>query len=1160
MQKDSGSDMSITQTPGLVLTDEFTEALSLLSAGESVFLTGRAGTGKSTLVREFLARTDRSVVAAAPTGIAALNVGGHTIHRLFGFWPGVTVESVENGGYYPGQFASVLKSVDTIIIDEASMIRADLFDCIVAALKRFGPQPGRWLGGVQLVLVGDLFQLPPVVTEGEIEYFQSHYPSAYFFDARSFDRSRFTTVELTTVFRQTGDAELLDILNAVRDGSLLSNTLDALNAHVVDGFEPPVDEDWLTLTTTNRIANARNRKMLVQLPGPEIVSEAQYTGETEGFDPPTEDRLPLRVGAQVMMLTNEPRGAWVNGTIATVVEVAQETVEGPGGGETEVVATVRVPDGSTYRVTPHSWDITRPQVEGGSLVYESVGRFRQLPMRLAWAITIHKSQGQTLKRAVIDVSGGTFADGQLYVALSRLTDSAGLVLARPIKPRDLQVSNAVRRFLAEETDVPITQGRAYIGACFVGDAGRMYQPRPVEIAVITDDGQELTTLINPERDLGTARQDFGITASDVQLAPTLAQAWPVLASALDGLIPAGPDIDHIMSYIDFEMKRNGVVAHIPMGDDLDRELEVDEERLLSGATALDRARAVQKIMEGDQLDAGSGVFLAEGSADGFLKPRPSHGADETFFVQVGDQHSDHAEVLADLLSARTEAVATSASASSVLAEVNRMAGRSTETDGAKKHHQIAEVLTDGTRVCFSGSAIDPAGNLVSKSELAALAEARGLAVVSSMTKTKCDALVTAEEGSQSNKAKNAVAWGKPIFTANQFFSWLAGESEVETPSAFAVDVDIRPVTAGRVVRDAADAERSAKIHAHAANEQAASEVASASAEESSAVPVTSRDDERGGLIVGDAEPEENIYRFEPAAADTDGQSEMPAQLKRVTPELQGREAAAALLAAGSRVAFVGIAAHPDTGGRLTRADLVDLAEDRGLVAVQSVTRTGCDVLVQAAAKPGSLQIEQAERYAVPILAFADFWEWAQAVQTESQPEVGLDSQATPAAPAAQNLTAASEVAAPPAVSPPPIATSRPPSASQAPAAPPNGPQPVAPQLEPNRQALSATGSTPQTWQNPTAPPPQTNDPPNGVRKAPKPAWRLHVIMGVILIGTIIGGFILTAAAGLIHVVAGAIVLLLIMFAVPVIIVTWIVLGIRQHRQRSPRGELDAIDG
>lgn len=1153
MQKDSGSDMSSTQNPGLVLTDEFAEALSLLSAGESVFLTGRAGTGKSTLVREFLARTDRNVVAAAPTGIAALNVGGYTIHRLFGFWPGVTVESVENGDYYPGQFASVLKSVDTIIIDEASMIRADLFDCIVAALKRFGPQPGMWLGGVQLVLVGDLFQLPPVVTEGEIEYFQSHYPSAYFFDAHSFDRSRFTTVELTTVFRQTGDAELLEILNAVRDGSLLSNTLDALNAHVVDGFEPPVDEDWLTLTTTNRIANARNRKMLERLPGPEIVSEAQYTGETAGFDPPTEDRLPLRVGAQVMMLTNEPRGAWVNGTIATIVEVTQETAEGLGGGESEVVATVRVPDGSTYRVTPHSWEITRPQVEGGSLVYDPVGRFRQLPMRLAWAITIHKSQGQTLKRAVIDVSGGTFADGQLYVALSRLTDSAGLILARPIKPRDLQVSSSVRRFLAEETDIPITQGRAYIGACFVGDAGRMYQPRPVEIAVITDDGQELTTLINPERDLGTARQDFGITASDVQLAPTLAQAWPVLASALDGLTPAGPDIDHTMSHIDFEMKRNGVVAHIPMGDDLDRELEVDEERLLSGVTALDRARAVQKIMEGDQLDAGSGVFLAEGSADGFLKPRPSHGADETFFVQVGDQDSDHAEVLADLLSARTGAVATSASASSVLAEVNRMAGRSTETDRAKNHHEIGEVLTDGARVCFSGSAIDPAGNLVSKSELAALAEARGLAVVDNMTKTKCDVLVTAEEGSQSNKAKKATAWGKPIFTANQFFSWLAGKSDAETPRTFSVTVDIRPVTAGRVVRDAADTEHSAKIAALAAEEQAASEAASAAVEESSADHVSSRDDEGGGLIVGGAEPEEDASRFEPTAADTDGQSDMPAQLKRVAPEPLGREAAAALLAVGSRVAFVGIAAHPDTGGRLTRADLVDLAEGRGLVAVQSVTRTGCDVLVQAAAKPGSLHIEQAERYAVPVLAFADFWEWTQAVQTETQPNADPDSQIGPAEPAAQGGVEAPGPSSRSAVCPLPTATSRPPSAPQAPAVPPSGPQPVAPQWEPNRQALNATGSAPQAWQNPAEPPAQAYDPPNGARKAAKPAWHLHVIAGVILIATIIGGFILTAVAGLIHVAAGAIVLLLMILAVPVIIVIWIVLGIRQHRQRSALG-------
>lgn len=233
-------------TAPLSITDEFADALERLHAGQNLFLTGKAGTGKSTLIRLFMGQVadERNLVVAAPTGIAALNVDGYTIHRLFSFGPSTTREEVEHSGYYPGRFAKTLGGLDTLILDEASMIRADLLDLVEAALRRYGPRPGTAFGGVQLVLVGDLYQLPPVVGDGEAEYFRTHYDSPFFFSAKAFTQEAFPTVELTTVFRQRGDRELADILNSVRDATLDDEARAELNARVDKEFEPPNDEFW----------------------------------------------------------------------------------------------------------------------------------------------------------------------------------------------------------------------------------------------------------------------------------------------------------------------------------------------------------------------------------------------------------------------------------------------------------------------------------------------------------------------------------------------------------------------------------------------------------------------------------------------------------------------------------------------------------------------------------------------------------------------------------------------------------------------------------------------------------------------------------------------------------------------------------------------------
>ncbi|MBB1019944.1 AAA family ATPase, partial [Dietzia sp. E1] len=592
----------------IVLTDEFDHALELLHGGHDLFLTGKAGTGKSTLIRRFLSETRRPTLVAAPTGIAALNVGGYTIHRLFGFHPGSTVDHVRGSSYRPGRFAGALAGVRTLIVDEASMIRADLFDMMAIALERFGPDPTMPFGGVQLVLVGDLFQLPPVVTDAERPDFDAAYTTPYFFSAERFDRGRFPTVDLTRVFRQSGDPELTAILNSIREGTLVGTALERLNSRTDPAFTPPDDAPWLTLTTTNRMAAAHNRRRLDRLPGAELTTEAAVTGDLTGFEPPNEATLVYKVGAQVMMLTNDPADRWVNGSIGSVLDASPGRREGRG--EDGPVVVVGFSDGEVAEVVPHTWDVTRPDGSDGAVRHEVIGSFRQLPFTLAWAITIHKSQGQTLDRLIVDLGGGTFAPGQLYVALSRSRSLDGLVLTRPVRPGDLGTDRRILRFLRDpEGDV---HGHRYcaVAALTVGGDSARSRPRPVELAVVFPDGSAVTTLVNPQRDLGQARADYGISASDVLLAPTLPEAWALIAPLVDGYTPIGVNLDATLECLDSELERLGSPVAMPLGADIPSAALIPGERARHRAgSAIRRARVALEVRDRLWLDeAGAGVF------------------------------------------------------------------------------------------------------------------------------------------------------------------------------------------------------------------------------------------------------------------------------------------------------------------------------------------------------------------------------------------------------------------------------------------------------------------------------------------------------------------------------------------------------------------------
>jgi hypothetical protein len=774
----------------LTLTPEFERALAILHDGGNLFLTGKAGTGKSTLIRHFLAATDRRVVVAVPTGIAALNVEGYTIHRLFGFRPTTSVDDVRRGGYRPGRFASTLRSLDALIIDEASMVRADLFDMLVAALERFGPRPGTAYGGVQLVLVGDLLQLPPVVRATETDYFQTRYATPYFFSADSFDRAHFPTVSLTTVFRQLGDQRLTAILNAVREGVLLAHAQEEINARTIPDFVPPEDELWLTLAPTNTIVTARNRERLERLPGEEHLHVAVRSGSLEGFEAPTDDKLRFKVGAQVMMLTNDGADRWVNGTLGKVVHIDDRD-----GSEVTVVFT----DGSSATITPYTWEVTVPRVVDGRVEHEVVGAFTQLPFKLAWAITIHKSQGQTLDRMIVDLSGGAFDFGQVYVALSRCTSMAGLVLKRPVLAKDLKTDRRVIRFLRASDAAGGARRHCSVAILTVGDEGRMSRPRPVELALSFDDGTAISTLINPQRDLADARRAYGVATDDVLLAPTLAEAWTALAPLLEGVTPTGVGVDETLALIDFELKRLGLVTPLPLGLELHGPAPAD-------GTALARARAMLRRHEEtatQDVAEPFGPLAGEASTLGYLLTRdpavePPRSAQLPWVGELLDVSravsaavldgatADEARALLPtawdpsvraLLGERLAAVVTRIQVlppglAARLAQVEELLGLPLLAAAAGTGRPpIAEALAAGARICFTGEAQDADGRGIPRPELEERARGGGLSPVGNVSKTRCDVLIVAEIGTQSGKAKKALEFGKPVYSVAEFLAW-----------------------------------------------------------------------------------------------------------------------------------------------------------------------------------------------------------------------------------------------------------------------------------------------------------------------------------------------------------------------------------------------------
>ena len=406
--------------------DQILELLSEDSEQQFIFLTGAAGTGKTTMLERVKNQLSLKKMVVAPTGIAALNIGGTTINSAFRI--GFETIPVITKSKDP-RFAKLLRNLELLIIDEVSMVRAPMLDAISQSLQihRNSQEP---FGGVHVLACGDLFQLPPIIKESEERVIYEKYNSVYFFDAHSYkDMKEISYFELTESFRQEEDQKFCDLLNNIRIGHDLENTINQINSNC---FDPTLESDFfMTLTSRKRRAEELNEYKLGHIEGEEDLIKSKESGELNENDLPAPRELKIKVGANVMFIKNDPEGRWVNGTLGTVTECLDKKKKH---------IKVKI-NNKTHKVEREEWNKVRFTYDEDSdeVLEEVVSSFKQFPIKLGWAVTIHKSQGLTLESCSVDLGSGAFATGQAYVALSRCKNLNSLHLQRELKVSDALV-------------------------------------------------------------------------------------------------------------------------------------------------------------------------------------------------------------------------------------------------------------------------------------------------------------------------------------------------------------------------------------------------------------------------------------------------------------------------------------------------------------------------------------------------------------------------------------------------------------------------------------------------------------------------------------------------------------------------------------------------
>ncbi|MBT3549114.1 MAG: AAA family ATPase [Gammaproteobacteria bacterium] len=408
-----------------ILNDDFNEIISLFeNSTKNIFITGKAGTGKSSLINYIKRKTSKNLIVLAPTAIAALNINAKTIHSFFNFPFHVITPDVIKKHYNK----RLIKEIDTILVDEVSMLRPDIIDAIDLTLQmtRENKEP---FGGIQMIFVGDLYQLPPVITKDEVDVMNTLYPDGYFFfNSNIINKIELVKFELSHVFRQS-DKKLISLLDRARKATLDDDDLMIFNKRIVKN-DFIVPEEVLTLSTNNYKVNSINASNLKNISSKEYIYHAEIDGKYSGA--PVDEELRMKVGAQVMLVKNSKN--WVNGTLATIDKLSKKEIH------------IRVKD-EVYLLEPETWERFEYIISDKKISSSVSATFTQYPIKLAWAATIHKCQGQTFENVMIDMDYGAFAHGQTYVALSRVVSLDGLFLKKPLRSEDFIFNPAIKRFL-----------------------------------------------------------------------------------------------------------------------------------------------------------------------------------------------------------------------------------------------------------------------------------------------------------------------------------------------------------------------------------------------------------------------------------------------------------------------------------------------------------------------------------------------------------------------------------------------------------------------------------------------------------------------------------------------------------------------------------------
>ena len=407
--------------------NEFNDIYNLMEySKQNIFITGKAGAGKTTLLEYFRNNSKKNFVILASTGISAIKAKGKTIHSFFLFPPRILInEKIKR------LRSKVISKIDTILIDECSMIRCDVLDAIDQSL-RLNRNSNKSFGGIQIILLGDLHQLPPVIRENEREIFNNFYPVGhYFFNANCFEESNIKTYELTKVFRQK-DKNFINILNNIRSGKVNDNDLEVLNNRVINQ-NSDIPSETIILSPTNKRVDSINNLNLQNINSETFSYKASENGDFK--EKPADEILELKVGAQVMLIKNDFKSPkrWVNGSIGVVTQLTENSIH------------LKIKN-KIYKIKQDTWEKFDYLIKDGQVVHEVVATFTQYPIKLAWAVTIHKSQGQTFEKAIIDLDRGSFAPGQTYVALSRVTSMDGLFLTRKINVSDVVFDKNIENY------------------------------------------------------------------------------------------------------------------------------------------------------------------------------------------------------------------------------------------------------------------------------------------------------------------------------------------------------------------------------------------------------------------------------------------------------------------------------------------------------------------------------------------------------------------------------------------------------------------------------------------------------------------------------------------------------------------------------------------